>query len=149
MLRVDTPEITLRDIPDEVTLAFPVLGCPHGCKGCHWQEYNKKQGESFTTEYLTKWVDYYKGVTCVLFYGGDWDKELKTLIHSLQKYDIKIAVYSGKNTIDTDLYSMVDYYKVGAYNEVLGGLNNTNTNQKLIETTTGECLNHLFKRRAI
>ena len=45
--------------------------------------------------------------------------------------DLKIAMYSGDDELDEDLVGVLDYYKIGSWQEEKGPLNNPSTNQIL------------------
>ena len=116
------------------------------CPNCHsqhvWDINSIGQGKELTYEELDKCIEAQKLVSCILFFGGEWDLEyLKNIIKYIQnKYDYKIALYSGH---DFDFFSknkileLLNYIKVGPYVESLGGLSNPKTNQKLYYNDNG------------
>lgn len=127
--------IVLQEIPNEITLAFNICGCPYRCKGCHsqylWDNDGKKLEEDFD-----KIVNLYKDyLTCICFMGGDWElKKLIKLKKKVETYKLKTAIYSGSDSIET-FNKLKDfkfnYIKIGSYQEDLGGLNSAKTNQKM------------------
>ncbi|WP_374030665.1 4Fe-4S cluster-binding domain-containing protein [Bdellovibrio bacteriovorus] len=67
-------DIVFQEVPDHVSLAFYVCGCPLKCPGCHSPElWTEKTGTPLTTELLQQLITRYRGrITCVLFLGGEW-----------------------------------------------------------------------------
>ena len=47
------------------------------------------------------------------------------------RYNIKTAIYCGRNNVEYDFYSHFDYIKVGEYKSEFGPLNSKQTNQRL------------------
>ena len=90
-------------------------------------------GEELTTLVLDKLVKKNSGITCVLFMGGDADKEyLKELASHITKLKLFVGWYSGEDELDIEEYkSYFDYIKVGSYKKELGPLNKRTTNQRL------------------
>jgi anaerobic ribonucleoside-triphosphate reductase activating protein len=84
-------------------------------------------------------------ISCVLFMGGEWHEE--ELIHKLklaQELGYKTALYTGEDDVSVSLKRYLTYLKTGRFIPQLGGLTSPTTNQRLINVSTGECLNHLF-----
>ena len=131
-------QITTQDVPDEITLAISLSGCPLHCKGCHssftWRE---DFGEILTDEKMNELLDKNKYISCVLFYGGEWKLErLLELIAIVKQRNIKVCLYTGLTMEEVQeqkakLLDVLDYIKVGRWVEKLGGLNHKTTNQRL------------------
>lgn len=133
--------MVFQEIPNEVSLAFTIEGCPNNCEGCHSPHLRKQNGKELTKEHLCDILSEYKQCTCVLFLGGDaFHDELKRLFLTCRQMLFKTAFYSGNNDINGELIRFLDYYKIGSYNSHLGGLNCLTTNQELykIENITKE-----------
>lgn len=135
--------IVFEEVPDEISLAINISGCPYRCEGCHSQYLWKYTG-NYLKEDLDKIIKPYKEyITCICFMGGDQNiielYEICKLIKN--KYNLKICIYSGHNTGDifTNFIAdgLIDYLKIGAYVSKLGGLNNPTTNQKMFEIKNG------------
>lgn len=126
-------QVVFAEIPDEICLAINLSQCPHHCPGCHSQYLREDIGEELTEEILGQLISRNKGITCVLFMGGDGDKErLKELAYQVSMKGLKTAWYSGQDSVDFhEAGWCFDYIKVGSYKEELGPLNNPNTNQRL------------------
>lgn len=129
--------IALQEVPNEISLAFNISGCPHQCNGCHSQYLWKYSGNLLIDDIERILDEYYQYITCVCFMGGDQNIiELEELCQFVKdKYQLKIAIYSGcddicifKNIVQNKI---VDYLKIGRYIKEYGGLNNTKTNQKV------------------
>ena len=125
--------VVFAEIPDEICLAINLSNCPHHCPGCHSAYLQTDCGQELTKDGLMRLIEKHKGVTCILFLGGDGDKEgLQDLARHIYASGYKTAWYSGEVDIDFYKYGWVfDYIKVGPYIEEKGPLDNPNTNQRL------------------
>ena len=123
-----------QEVPNEVTLAINISGCPHRCEGCHSQYLWEYEG-NYILDDLAGLIEKYKGlITCVCFMGGDQNQiELIQLAHIVDYYGLNVALYSGLHS-RLSLYNVAqcfDYVKVGAYDSSLGGLTSKTTNQRM------------------
>ena len=126
--------VTFAEIPDEICLCFNLSCCPHRCPGCHSAYLQKNIGDELTTDILDSLIKKNQGITCVLFLGGDNDKEtLKSFAKYIStKYDLLVGWYSGETELDLNEYGRYfDYIKVGPYIKERGPLNSHTTNQRL------------------
>ena len=126
--------IVFQEVPDEVTLAINISGCPHRCEGCHSKYLWEYEG-NYILDDLVGLIEKYKGlITCVCFMGGDQNwLELMHLAHIVDYYGLNVALYSGMPS-RLSLYNVAqwfDYVKVGAYDSNLGGLTSKTTNQRM------------------
>jgi len=133
MVIYDKYDIVFQEIPNEVSLAFTIKGCPNNCKGCHSPHLRELTGLELNDLVILNLIEKYKDmITCVLFLGGDrWHKEISELCKTVHSKNIKTAMYSGNDIIDDILVRNLDYYKVGRYDENFGGLTSRTTNQRL------------------
>lgn len=74
--------------------------------------------------------------------GGDDDRQVDSLKFNLahcKSKGFKTALYSGfpLEHASEDLLYLLDYIKVGAYDETLGGLKSPTTNQRLYRLSEG------------
>lgn len=130
---VDVKEV-FAEIPDEITLAISISGCPIRCKGCHSTYLWGDTGEELTTEVLSTLLEKHFGITCVCFMGGDNDPvEINRLALWVKTgTDVKTAWYSGRDELSDDVdVANFDYLKIGRYDAERGPLNSRNTNQVL------------------
>lgn len=136
MLRYTSFDIVFQEIPNEVTLALNISGCPNKCKGCHSPHLQSNSGNELTEEVITNLLQRYgSAITCVCFMGGDNKPE--RVLHFAQcvrHYNKKAAWYSGKSTIYNNAPQFFDYIKTGDYREELGNLQSVTTNQRLYKT---------------
>lgn len=125
--------VTFAEIPDEICLCINISNCPHRCPGCHSQYLQKDIGSELTEDILSDIINKNKGVTCVVFMGGDSDKEsLKNFGAFIKSKNLKSAWYSGESSLSIDNYrESFDYIKVGPYIKELGPLNVKTTNQRM------------------
>ena len=127
--------IVFQEVPDEVTLAINISGCPHKCEGCHSKYLWEYQG-NYISDDLDSLIEKYKGlITCVCFMGGDQNQiDLLGLLKTVQKYGLKTALYTGLglvNNLNMRILGNLNYLKTGEYNSSLGGLNSLTTNQRM------------------
>ena len=126
-------EIVFQEVPNEISLCYYITNCPHHCKGCHsqilWEDIGCDLGI-----FIQKDLDIYsqKGISCVLFMGGDNSENIEECLAICKKNNLKTALYSGctKDTFNTKLLGLLDYVKIGPYIEELGGLDRPTTNQR-------------------
>ncbi len=151
MLNAFEPRVVLQEVPGEVSLAWLVTGCPLACPGCHSQDsWDPAAGTLLTPERLQDWLTRYQGLlTCVLFFGGEWDRDaLLPLLRLAREQGLKTCLYSGRDRVSQTLMAELDYLKTGAWVTHLGGLDSRHSNQQLICLHSGESLNHHFWRRS-
>ena len=141
-------QITTQDVPDELTLAISISGCPLHCKGCHSAfTWDPKFGVEMTNELFEKLLKKNIYISCVLFYGGEWQLErLVELIEIIKQNNLKACLYTGLTLRQiklnyTILLEKLDYIKVGPWIEKRGGLNKKTTNQKLYQIKNNVLIN--------
>lgn len=129
--------IVFQEVPDEVTLAINISGCPHKCVGCH-SKYLWEYKGSYISDDLNILIDRYNDlITCVCFMGGDQNQEeLIDLLSYIKKHKLKTALYTGYDSIDSldvRMLEALDYCKIGHYDFSRGGLDSPNTNQRMLK----------------
>lgn len=133
--------IVFQEVPNEITLAINVSGCPRHCEGCHstylWDYAGSYISEDID-EIITQNIDF---ITCVCFFGGDQNiQELHELLYHIKnQYDLKTCLYSGEDNINSlsELFDTLDYIKIGSYIKELGGLDSPVSNQKMYTIESG------------
>ncbi len=126
-------DIVFREIPDEVTLAVNITGCPFRCVGCHSPHLREDIGEELDEGAVDRMLDRYaSAITCFCFMGGDACRgEVEQMArHIKTRSHLKIGWYSGGMALPPhpDLF---DYVKTGAYMPDKGGLDTPGTNQRM------------------
>ena len=147
-----SPQVVLQEVPGEISLQLTITGCKLGCDGCHSPEiHDHKQGSPLTSSIFSKLIEDYVGyVTCILFFGGEWQaKKLTSLLIIAKEHGFKTCLYTGKNNLPNHLLAQLDFVKYGKWQAELGGLDSRTTNQRFVELKTGNLLNHRFLRRII
>ena len=131
------PQVVLQEVPDEISLALSISGCPLRCKGCHSTEtYELSFGQELTISVLDTLLLKHKHISCVLFYGGEWDSfTLIKFLKYIKSKNLKTCLYTGYEFEDISnlILENLDYIKVGKYKKQLGGLASNNTNQRFIK----------------
>ena len=142
--------VVFREIPDQICLAINISGCPHRCPGCHSPYLRENLGEYLTINIISSLVKRHNGITCVLFMGGDADKEyIKELASYVKTLGLLVGWFSGEDDLDINQYkNYVDYIKLGSYKEELGPLDSKTTNQRLykISKDSIDDITYLFWR---
>ena len=145
MLKYVDTKVVFAEIPDEITLAISISGCPCHCKGCHSAYLAEDIGEELTHKVIDTLIKSNNGITCICFMGGDSNPlYIDFLAEYIKEHysNIKVAWYSGKDTLydKLDLWDF-DYIKLGPYKEECGPLDKRTTNQrfyKVVHTSAGE-----------
>jgi len=126
--------IVFQEVPDEISLAINISGCPYKCRGCHSQYLWEYRG-NFISEDLDSLLDKYKNyITCVCFMGGDQNiEELKSLLERVKKAGLTTCLYTGcEHLYDLkQIINVCDYIKCGKYDETLLTDNNIQYGVKL------------------
>ena len=137
MLRYTDYDIVFREIPDEVTLAVTLSGCPNRCPGCHSPQLQTDIGEPLTDAAVEGLLARYgSAITCFCLMGGDGDPaevlRCSALVRSLRPA-LRTGWYSGRPALPAgfDPAGVLDYVKLGPYIAALGPLDSPTTNQRL------------------
>lgn len=142
MLKYVDTKVVFAEIPDEITLAINISGCPCNCKGCHSSYLAKDIGEPLDLQHLTNLIDSNKGITCVCIMGGDANpSEVDDIAQDIKEYypELKVGWYSGRQELSKDIeLGNFDYIKLGPYKEEFGPLNSKTTNQRFYKVSDGE-----------
>lgn len=146
-------DIVFQEIPDEVTLAINITGCPNRCPGCHsphlWDNIGTELSEKEIQSILNK---YGNAVTCFCIMGGDGrEEEVEKVAQYLHQIsNLKVAWYSGRSKMPVH-FDLFQYVKLGDYRPTHGGLNSVNTNQRLYRNHDGkaEDITSRFWRNAV
>ena len=141
MLKVYNYDIVFQEIPDEVTLAVNLTGCPIHCPGCHSPHLWEDIGVPLDEALLRRIHGEYAGeVTCICLMGGDGDPaESERLCAFIkQEMGLRSGWWSGRAALPEGIdLTHFDYIKTGPYIESLGGLKNPKTNQRLYRVAAG------------
>lgn len=134
MLKYVDTKVVFQEIPDEITLAINISGCPCNCKGCHSSYLAGDIGELLYVSTLNQLIFDNNGITCVAFMGGDAGPfEVNVLAKAIKENtNLKVAWYSGRQELSEDIeLKNFDYIKLGPYIEEFGPLNSKTTNQRM------------------
>lgn len=144
MLKYYNYDVVFQEVPDEVTLAINLTGCPNRCECCHSPHLREDIGEPLDVEVLSRLLERYgRDLSCVCFMGGDSEPELVAdlALHLRTNTSLKTAWYTGKTDVPSRVEAF-DYIKVGPYIPALGGLRSKTTNQRMYKVT-GEHLDDI------
>ena len=144
MLKYVDMKVVFQEVPNEVTLAINISGCPCNCRGCHSSYLAEDIGEPLDLQHLTNLIDSNKGITCVCIMGGDANpSEVDDIAQDIKEYypELKVGWYSGRQELSNsiDLFNF-DYIKLGPYKEEFGPLNSRTTNQRFYKVSDGELI---------
>lgn len=152
-LKYDGYAIVLQEVPDEISLAINITGCPHRCSDCHskhlWEYVGKDLGQDIDN-ILSSHENF---ISCICFMGGDQNlQELQALCNRIKMrlYPPKICIYSGLDDVQVFKdFKNIDYLKIGSYKQEYGGLDSEITNQKMYKITDGkyEDITYMFWRK--
>lgn len=147
VLRYSSEEIVWQEVPGETSLAYTITGCPVGCKGCHSVDtWPVGSGLELQAGYFAKRLNDYQGlITCVLFLGGEWHHEaLLQLLKLAKSQGLKTCLYTGLESIPSEITKQLDYLKTGPWVAARGGLDSRASNQRFMNLSSGELLNVRF-----
>ena len=142
MLKYVNTDIVFQEIPDEVTLAVNLSGCPCKCPGCHSKYLWADSGSVLDEATVERLIDSQKGeVTCLSLMGGDAQpQEVDRMAAWLRKHrpHLRIAWWSGRSFL-SPLVNTANfaYIKLGPYLPHLGPLKSERTNQRLYKVVGG------------
>lgn len=141
MMKSASEMICFQEVPDEVSLSFSISNCPNNCPGCHSPWLREDCGREvfwLLPQLLRKYTN---KITCVLFMGGNDEKQrhqLLSVLHYCRVKGFKTALYSGFDEWpDAKLLDLLDYVKIGSYDSNYGGLKHSTTNQRMYKKTNG------------
>jgi anaerobic ribonucleoside-triphosphate reductase activating protein len=141
MIKFIDTKVVFQEIPDHITLAINISGCPIRCPDCHSKYLWEDVGEPLTETSLQDLIVKNKGIDCVCFMGGDAEpKEINNLAKFItKKYpNIKVAWYSGQEELSKDIeLRYFHYIKIGPYIKEKGPLTSESSNQKLYQVRLG------------
>lgn len=130
-----------KEVPGEITLGISISGCQIRCKGCHSRDLWEDKGTPLTLGCLEHLLKEHQGVTCLCIFGGEHDIDALTELFMYAHKRVKTAWYCGLDIIPKKhlgLLEYLDYLKTGHYDQELGGLDSSHTNQKLLKKEEGE-----------
>lgn len=142
MLKYVDAKVVFAEVPDEVTLAINISGCPCNCKGCHSSYLAEDIGTELTFNEVRKLIKKNSGISCIALMGGDAEPDKVNTLASfiINHYNsIKVAWYSGRQELSNSIdLSNFDYIKLGPYKEEFGPLNSRTTNQRFYKVNGKE-----------
>lgn len=152
-------KVVFREVPDEITLAINISGCPVKCPGCHSSYLTQDIGTVLDSEALSNLIINNPGISCVSFMGGDADpsyvRELALWVKSNYP-KLKTSWYSGRDLARAEkVLDALDFVKVGPFIDEFGPLDWETTNQRFYairHTSEGpvlEDLTHRFRSRFV
>lgn len=142
-------DVVFQEVPNHISLAFYVCGCPLKCPGCHSPElWTEKTGTPLTLPLFSALLKQYQNkADCILFMGGEWHPhDLVGFLKEARRLHFKTALYTGLDDISDSLKEHLTFLKTGPWIASRGGLNAPTTNQVFKDLTTNTVLNSLFQR---
>jgi len=145
------PEMTsvvFEEIPDMVSLAVDISNCLGKCEGCHSPFLRGDVGTELTPSAVDSLISSNFGINCFLFLGeGSDNKAFMGIARYVRETypQLRLAVYSGRNDVEDDIYDLFDYVKIGPYMPSSGPLNVRTTNQRLFQIIDGKRSDMTFR----
>lgn len=127
-------DIVIEEIPDKLTLAVEISNCQGSCVGCHSPFLKNDIGEELTESAVNSLFRSNFGVNCFLFLGEGKDRKalLDIAGYIRRQYpSVELALYSGREVVEDEVFEVFDYVKTGPYIAESGPLNKETTNQRL------------------
>lgn len=137
MIKYIDTEVTLAEVPSEISLCISISGCTIHCPGCHSPHLWNDIGNILTIDKLDELIAANDDISCVCIMGGDHDVDtVYALGKHIKSRGLKSAWYSGvMRSLDEKLAEYFDYIKIGPYIENLGPLTKKTTNQRFYKIT--------------
>lgn len=135
------------EVPDEITLALSISNCKIKCKGCNQPELWEDVGNELNEDVLEDLINIHKGITCVCIMGsGNKEYDLiNKLMKVVKNHNLKTALYLGEDILPNQIdLSLLDFIKIGRWDDDFGGLDNPYTNQMFFKIEHENGLNKLF-----
>lgn len=157
MLKYLYTKIVFSEVPDEISLGISISNCQIRCNGCNQKNLWRDIGTVLCPSVLNTLISNNSGISCVLFLGSGKKeyKELNKLANIVKERGLKVAIYLGEDKIPEDLdMSLIDYIKIGHWDESKGGLDSPTTNQRMYflehqsdGTYWETCINYKFLKQ--
>ena len=137
MIKYIDTEVTLAEVPSEISLCISISGCTIHCPGCHSPYLWNDIGNILTIDVIDELIAANDDISCVCIMGGDHDVDaVYALGKHIKSRGLKSAWYSGViRPLDDKLAEYFDYIKIGPYIENLGPLTKKTTNQRFYKIT--------------
>lgn len=133
-------KVVFRELPDEITLAINISGCPIHCPDCHSKYLWEDVGTELDYFRLYRLIRENEGITAVCFMGGDACPDqimsLTRFVKTTFYNKIKTGWYSGQ--LSKPYTTWLDYVKLGPYVKECGPINKEGSNQKLYKNVNGQ-----------
>lgn len=134
-MRHSSTQIVFQEVPGEISLAFSITGCDLRCRGCHSAHtWDATVGDKLDEEDFIRLLSPYQHlISCVLFYGGEWDApHLVRLAKLTRERNLLACLYTGRelSELPRQVLETFDFIKTGKWRPELGGLPSPSTNQR-------------------
>ena len=131
-------QVVFEEIPDEITLCVNISNCGFHCPECHSKHLWDDIGDVLDEVSIDNLLSKNKGISCIRFMGhggcSGWIEMKKYARYIKEKYkDMKVALFSGNETLPLNELQDFDYIKTGQYKQECGPLNSPTTNQKMFK----------------
>lgn len=146
MLLYASAGISELEIPGKRSLVIYISNCQNSCKNCHTSFLQKSYGDLLNDSFSFLFELYYHYFDVVCFMGEGKNTEEEhiefkkycDLIHSNHK---QVALYSGRDCTIEEWMNLFDYIKIGSYQQDLGPLTSSKTNQRLYQKVNQKYVN--------
>lgn len=134
MIKYAGAEIVFREVPDKAALAIAITNCQGRCAGCHSSQLREDVGRDLEEDIDGLLNQSRDDVNCICFMGCGSDPDaLMRCIAVAKMKGFETCLYVGDEQADVKLLPLLDYIKIGAYDELSGGLNKATTNQRMYQ----------------
>ena len=134
--------ITLAEMPNNISCYIQLANCNIKCKGCHSKFLWKKISQTDLQQILSYVIaSKNKGADMFIVFGdinNDISSDDLLLLVRSASSILPVCIYSGADSVEkalgtnhSDILAYLSYIKIGRFDKALGGLSNSNTNQRL------------------
>lgn len=110
--------VTFSEFPNEITLCVNITGCPCHCDNCSEPWLRPYVGTLLTNEKIDKLISEHQDITVFGLMGGDSNhKDCKRIANYIHEHypELKVGMYSGRESLNMDLLNCLDLYKIGRW----------------------------------
>jgi len=139
--------VVLQEVPGEISIGFQVATCKQKCNGCSYKYLEKFGKHNLSlTEFEQILKDNQGLASCVLFMGGEEEKDLPDFLDRAKSMNYKTCMYTGMKIItdiDIRITSKLDYLKVGRWEGKT--LKDSDTNQRFYSMPEQKDITEIFQ----
>lgn len=141
--------VVMQELRGEISLGLQCAGCPYGCKGCSYKDFEKNGRVKITLSEFIEELDRNEGcITAVVWMGGEWQDDFAEFLSVAKQRGLKTCLYTGIEDfreLPDNVLSDLDFCKTGKWTGI--PINNKESNQRFWDVKTGKDLTEVFYQK--